>query len=189
MKYYKNIIEPKDVNLNSWVKQKINNFTFILPINNNITDKDYNITYHKNNLENIIIISPNFVATHTQQLNLLFNHLKLPKETKYLDCLLGINFKSEKEILWGKTIPPEPKLGNFGVSSKQYLLENKIKPTEKLMMKYIEKIHNNYIDTIKKQKNNKEIIINIKEILPKIKKRKIQIKKKTLPKIKIIKRR
>ncbi len=194
MKYYNYIIDPENVNLRHWQLHKANGFTFILPsADMNFDNANYSILYHKHQKEKVIIISPSPMAQRGQQLNVLFKYLKLPKETKNVDCLLGIHFLGYDTIGWGRTVAPDPKSVLYDISDKKLILNPKeLTSKELIITKYIEKTFNNYLSYAKKrndifEKTDKLPKFEIKEILPKptLKKEAPEIKSPQRVKLKV----
>lgn len=184
MKYYKYVIDPADANMNHWQLHKSNGFTFILPIADQNFDRNYSVLFHEHKKEKIVIISPNPMAQHGQQLNVLFRYLKLPKETKHLDCLLGTHFTGNDNIFWGRTIAPNPENVLYDISNKNLIMNPKeLTPKELLLTTYIQKTFSNYLKYAQKAYESFEkgrlIKFDIKEIVPKL-----ALKKTDAPKIK-----
>lgn len=170
MKYYKYVIDPADANMNDWQLHKSKGFSFILPKVDMNFDRNYSVLFHEHQKEKIIIISPNPMAQHGQQLNVLFRYLKLPKETKHLDCLLGIHFPGY-DIGWGRTVAPDPENTLYDVSDKKLINPKELTPKELILTKFIEKTFNNYLSYARKiydaQEKGKTIKFKIEEIIPK----------------------
>lgn len=193
MKYYKYVIDPANANMNHWQLHKSKGFTFILPATDmNFDNANYSILYHEHKKEKIVIISPSPMAQHGQQLNVLFRYLKLPKETKHLDCLLGIHFLGYENIGWGRTVAPDPKSILYDISDKKLIHPKELTPKELLLTTYIEKTFNNYLSYARRiyesHEKGKTIKFKIEEIIlkPVLKKRTEQEIKIKLPqKIKI----
>ena len=185
MKYYKYVIDPADANMNHWQLHKSNGFTFILPIADQNFDRNYSVLFHEHKKEKIVIISPNPMAQHGQQLNVLFRYLKLPKETKHLDCLLGTHFINVDNLSWGRTIAPNPENVLWDVSDKIILNLKELTPKELLLTTYIEKTFNNYLSYAKKiydaHEKGKPIKFKIEEIIPKPALKKTDASKIKLP--------
>ncbi|MFA5745452.1 MAG: hypothetical protein WCX82_03195 [archaeon] len=185
MKYYQHVIDPANANMNHWQLHKSNGFTFILPKADHNFDRNYSILFQEHKKENIVIISPSPMAQHGQQLNVLFKYLKLPKETKHLDCLLGTHFARHENLSWGRTVAPNPENILYDISNKNLIVNPKeLTPKELLLTTYIEKTFSNYLKYAKKiydifEKTDRLIKFDIKEIIPKP-----ILKKEAKPKIK-----
>jgi len=172
MKYYTYVIDPAEANMNHWQLQKSKGFTFILPIADmNFDNANYSVLYHEHQKEKIVIISPSPMAQHGQQLNVLFRYLKLPKETKHVDCLLGTHFLGYDNIGWGRTVAPDPKSILYDVSDKELIRPKELTPKELVLTKFIEKTFNNYLNHARKiyesHEKGKTIKFKIEEIIPK----------------------
>jgi len=176
MKYYSHVVNPEDANLKSWQIHKSNGFTYILPKENNNFECAYSLLYHKAKNENILLISPNSLANHNNQLDLLFKYLKLPKGAPHLDCLVvGVFVKKPLWYIWGRTFKPPATDILHDVSDKKLIKPKELTPQELILTKIIEKTFENYIvcaQKISKQRAaGKKTEFKIEEIIPKIKKR------------------
>ena len=186
MKYYKYVVDPNNADLRAWQIHKANGFTYILPKINNSFECAYSLMFHKTKTENILLISPNNLANHNNQLDVLFKYLKLPKNAPHLDCLVvGVFVKKPLWYIWGRTFKPPATDILHDVSEKR--LTKELTPREKILTKYIENAFENYIthaQKISKAKGlGKTIGFDIKEVVPKIKKRPAtRIKTQSAPK-------
>lgn len=176
MKYYSHVVNPEGVNLKFWKIHKYNGFTYILPKENNNFECAYSLLYHKAKNENILLISPNSLANHNNQLDLLFKYLKLPKDAPHLDCLVvGVFVKKPLWYIWGRTFKPPATDILHDVSDKKLIKPKELTPQELILTKFIEKTFENYIGYAQKISKEhtagKKTEFKIEEIIPRIKKR------------------
>lgn len=151
MKYIDYVVNPSRADLDAWQIHKAKGVTFIHPKTASDNNKiEHSILFHNAGKEKILIISPNNLALHGQELDVLFKYMKLPKETQHIDCLIGIYFP-RGEFAWARLNKPDPNSVLHDVSDKRYILELTAK--EKAITKNIEKIFkkvfcekNNYKD-------------------------------------------
>lgn len=99
MKYQNYEIDPGNIDLSDYYIKINKNFTFIFPKNNSFS-KSQGIIYHR-------VVSNNFVVfgnlSHAHLFEVLFKALKISKDTRDLDCLVGSYKPSSQIFEWYKT--------------------------------------------------------------------------------------
>lgn len=99
MKYQNYEIDPENIKLSDYHVRINHNFTFIYPKNNFLSKSQW-IIYYRTNSQNFVVFGN---ISHAHLFDVLFKKLKIPKDTKFIDCLVGSFRPSSKKFDWNKT--------------------------------------------------------------------------------------
>ena len=116
MKYQNHEITPENINISDYHIKTNHNFTFIYP-KQNLWSKSQGIIYYRTNSQNFVVFGN---ISHAHLFDVLFKKLKIPKDTKFVDCLVGSFRPSSQKFEWYKT-----EHVTFG-SKKGFVVLNKI---------------------------------------------------------------
>ena len=99
MKYQNQEINPENIDLSDYNIKENKNFIFIFPKNNAVS-KSQGIIYYRKDSKNYVVFGN---MAHAHLLEVLFRKLKISKDTRFIDCVVGSFRPSSETFEWFKT--------------------------------------------------------------------------------------
>ncbi|MFA5745451.1 MAG: hypothetical protein WCX82_03200 [archaeon] len=137
MKYQWTELDSNLAILEDWNIQKVGNIIFVVSKSPPPYDEAY-VLYHKKNNKTFLLVSDLKLNsfTHIELFNTLLKIAKIPKDTKFIDCISGLVFlKKTRSNKWYKTVPAGPEtfvFNNLRSSDPEF---KNIELIEKLLQK------------------------------------------------------